>query len=260
MKKVDIIIPVYNEKKIVSSQLNILHKKFKILLKGTKWKFVIVNNGSTDGTNLILEKIFKKKISGIIISEKEPNYGKALKKGLNFSNADYVFLCDIEQWDFPFFEWCWINRSNYDYFIGSRRSDFTINYSPMLRKILSWGFNMIINFLFYYMGTDTHGPKFINLRKLKKTIKKVKSERGQFDTELGLRLMYENYRIAEAPIQYIELRLNKFPIFKKIGWNIVAIIKMYFYLKNIKFKKNPKFNQFSREDVLKKALIKKITS
>ena len=62
--------------------------------------------------------------------------------------------------------------------------------------------------VFNYMGTDTHGPKFVNMEKIKKIAKKVKSRRGQFDTELLIRLSRGGFKIAEAPIKHFETRKN----------------------------------------------------
>lgn len=259
MISVDVIIPIYNEEKILKSKILLLQKNFKKLLKKTKWKFVLVDNGSTDKTSKIIKNLFFNKIiKGEVIFETEPNYGKALKRGLKHSNADYVFLCDIEQWDFPFFTWAWANKQEYDYFIGSRRSDMTINKAPIIRKLLSWGLNTVINFLFSYMGTDTHGPKFMNLKKVKKIINEVVSDRGQFDTELVLRLSRKGFKVTEAPIFHKEYRINKFSIIKKILWNIIALLKMYNSLKKIDYVKSPIFNQFSRDDVLNCYKIKKL--
>ena len=226
MPKVNIIIPLYNEEKILKKNIINLQKKFSKFLNKSSWQFILVDNGSTDDTTKIIKSLLSTNIKGQLIFESEPNYGKAIRRGLLFSDSDYVFLCDIEQWDFPFFLWAWINREEYDYFIGSRRSDLTINKSPFIRKLLSWGLNTFINLLFSYMGTDTHGPKFMNLKKIKKVIRQVKSDRGQFDTELVLRLSRYGYKIAEAPIFHKEYRVNKFSIFKKIGWNIFALSKM----------------------------------
>ena len=99
---------------------------------------------------------------------------------------------------FAFFSWCWKNRKFYDYIVGSRRSDPTINKAPKIRKILSLGLNILINILFNHMGTDTHGPKFTNMSKIKKIVKQVQSRRGQFDTELLIRLSRLGYKNSRS--------------------------------------------------------------
>ena len=121
MPKVNIIIPLYNEEKILKKNIINLQKKFSKFLNKSRWQFILVDNGSTDDTTKIIKSLLSTNIKGQLIFESEPNYGKAIRRGLLFSDSDYVFLCDIEQWDFPFFLWAWINREEYDYFIGSRR-------------------------------------------------------------------------------------------------------------------------------------------
>ena len=54
--------------------------------------------------------------------------------------------------------------------------------------------------------------------------------------ELLIRLSRLGYKIAEAPIAHKE-KENKFPIFKKIIWNLFALFKMYNILKDLKWSK-----------------------
>ena len=249
MKLAEVIIPIYNEEKVLKKQCRILSKFFDNLIGKKKWSFIFVDNGSTDNSKKIIKEIVKS--DGKYFFKQNPNYGTALRAGMINCNSKFAFICDIDQWDLPFFSWCWAHKEKYDHMLGSRRSDPTINKAPKLRKILSLGLNIMIAILFNYMGTDTHGPKFVNMKKIKKIVKKVKSRRGQFDTELLIRLSRGGFKIAEAPIKHYETRKNKFPIFKKVSWNIFALLKMYFFLKDIKWKKKIYFNQFCREDVLK---------
>ena len=100
------------------------------------------------------------------------------------------------------------------------------------------------------MGTDTHGPKFTNMSKIK-IVKQVQSGEVNLTHELIIRLSRLGYKIAEAPIAHKEKRKNKFPIFKKIIWNLFALFKMYNILKDLKWSKKVYFNQFCREDILK---------
>jgi glycosyltransferase involved in cell wall biosynthesis len=249
MKSVEVIIPIYNEEKTIKNQVIKLRKFFDNVIGKKNWNFIFIDNGSTDNSRKILEKIIKS--NDRYFYKQIPNYGVALREGIINCNSDYAFICDIDQWDLPFFSWCWAYRKKFDYIVGSRRSDPTINKAPLLRKVLTLGLNIMITILFNYMGTDTHGPKFVNMKRIKNTAKKVISRRGQFDTELLIRLSRGGFKIAEAPIKHFEIRKNKFPIIKKILWNIYALIKMYFFLKKIKWKKKVYFNQFCRDDVLK---------
>ena len=65
MIKLTIIIPVYNEIKTVEKLIN------KILKLNIKKQLIIVDDGSSDGTEIILKKL-KKKISSLLMEKKDP--------------------------------------------------------------------------------------------------------------------------------------------------------------------------------------------
>ena len=63
-KKLSIIIPVYNEKNTIQKLLNKIYK-----LKNIKKQIIVVNDASTDGTRIILEKN-KKKLPILLIIQR----------------------------------------------------------------------------------------------------------------------------------------------------------------------------------------------
>ena len=84
------------------------------------------------------------------------------------------------------------------------------------------------------MFADTHGMKMINRKKTLKQIKLCQLSRGQFDTELMLRLARNQYKIAEIPIPYIEKRNPRNFMLRKILQNIFDIIRLIKILKKLK--------------------------
>ena len=81
MTDLSIIFPCYNEKK----NLVLLIKKIIATKKKnykTKIEFILVNNGSTDNTALILKKLNHKKLFKIVNIKKNLGYGDGIMKGL----------------------------------------------------------------------------------------------------------------------------------------------------------------------------------
>ena len=62
MKKLSVIIPVLNEEQIIEKKLIELNSSFSNFLKYGEFEFIIINNGSKDKTEKILNDLFKKKI------------------------------------------------------------------------------------------------------------------------------------------------------------------------------------------------------
>lgn len=243
-----VVIPVLNEQDIVEDNLAHLRSACDKIVGEGKWQFVIVDNGSTDNTRQILDRLLQAPSHVVFLAE--PNYGAALRAGLESSHTPYVHICDIEQWDIPFLAWSWAHRGEHQLFIGSKRSDPTVSRQTPRRRFLSWGLNALLQLLFGYMGTETHGPKLIDMRRLGPIIDRCKSDRGQFDTEIVLRSVRDGVRIAEAPIAFNETRPPRKNLTKKIVWNLIAFNRLRDHMRDIEYSDRVEFRQFSRSDVL----------
>jgi len=100
------------------------------------------------------------------------------------------------------------------------------------------------------MGTETHGPKLINLECLRPVIDSSVSDRGQFDTEIVLRAVRKGHRIAEAPIAFCETRPPRTKIVKKVVWNLIAFSRLRRVIRDVQYEGPVEFRQFSRSDVV----------
>ena len=89
---VDCIIPLFNKKnyisKAIESLINQRIKKFN--------NIIIVNDGSTDGSDLIVEKLSKKYPSIKLINQINLGSSMARNVGIKNSNADYLVFLDAD--------------------------------------------------------------------------------------------------------------------------------------------------------------------
>jgi biofilm PGA synthesis N-glycosyltransferase PgaC len=77
MSKITFLITVYNEVKTIKRAINdILNIKYK------RKEIIIIDNGSTDGTQNILKKFYKIKK---ILRDKNLGYGKTIEEGIKKS-------------------------------------------------------------------------------------------------------------------------------------------------------------------------------
>lgn len=145
MKKLALIIPVYNEeeiiKKIVNDWKNILAKK--------TFDLIIVNDGSKDKTKLILDSL--KKINNIkILNKKNGGHGDAILLGYRYAikkNYKFIFQVDSDnQFSSLDFKKLWIKRDkDYDLILGYRKDRKDSKIRLFLSKII---LNFLINFFF----------------------------------------------------------------------------------------------------------------
>jgi glycosyltransferase involved in cell wall biosynthesis len=247
---ISVVIPVFNEQNILAENLENLARHFDNLVGPGNWHFILVDNGSTDRTPELVKAALERWPPSRLVQLTEPNYGAALKAGLRSATTKWVYMLDVEQWDIPFMTWAWANRNLYDVFIASKRADPTINFQQPYRRLLSAGLNGVLQVLFGFSGTDTHGPKLLNRETLEPIIKICQLDRGQFDTELVLRAARGRKRIVEVPVEYRESRPHRNLMFKKIVWNLIALRRLHYVMREVPFEGYVQHYRFTREDVL----------
>jgi len=250
---VAVVIPLFNEEQIMSEKLEAIGAIFDGVIGAGNWHFVLVENGSTDGTPRLAEEATQRWPHSYVLTLGEPNYGAALKAGLRSVKRRWAYSLDIEQWDAPFITWAWQNRRSFEVFIGSKRADPTINHQEPYRKLLSCGLNGLLQLLLQFSGTDTHGCKLIDCDSLRSIIETCQLDRGQFDTELVLRAARAQKCIVEVPVEYREYRPKRNLMAKKIVWNILALRRLKRVMADVPFDGSLRYYRFSREDLLRES-------
>jgi glycosyltransferase involved in cell wall biosynthesis len=249
-----VVVPVYNEEKILLDNLSRYADALDRVVGALRWQYVLVDNGSTDSTPQLIRHIQSKWPLTQGLTSPEPNYGLALRTGLRAVTTPYAHLIDVEQWDVPFLSWAWKHRDRYDLFIASKRSDPSLNKQPKYRYLLSWGLNALLQLLFDFTGTETHGPKVMRMKNMKPIIDAATSDRGQYDTEIVLRSVRSSLRIVEVPTPHVEVRPPRAVILKKVAWNIVALLRLWRKLRHVPFAGEMRYHRFAREDVMAEAM------
>lgn len=97
MKKISIIIPVYNEEKFISS---VLKQVFEADTLGLKKEVIVIDDGSTDKTTKLVKTWLKKKKYRtrlkLICKKSNQGKGRALKTGFLKSSGDIVLVQDAD--------------------------------------------------------------------------------------------------------------------------------------------------------------------
>ena len=93
MKKVSIVIPVYNEASNIHPLLEELENK--LLMSEYEFELIFVDDGSTDDSLEILQKAcFRGKAVGYLSFSRNFGHQNALKAGLDMSSGDCVIMMD----------------------------------------------------------------------------------------------------------------------------------------------------------------------
>ena len=203
MIKLTIIIPVYNEIKTIEKLIK------KILKININKQLIIVDDGSSDGTELILQK-YKNRIDKLITHKKNRGKGAAIKSGQKYVKGKYIGIQDADLEYDPRDLKKIVNemsKKNIKVMYGSRvlkKNKFknTQNFTHIVRI---WG-NVFLtkasNFLNRQKLTDAHTCyKVFDSRIFKKI--KLKEKGFSFCPEITTKISMLNINIEEFPINYI---------------------------------------------------------
>jgi polyisoprenyl-phosphate glycosyltransferase len=173
-KTVDVVIPFYNEEKNileVYTDVKRLERLFDIK------NFIFVDNGSSDGSNIIFEKLKDrdKKIR-IIRIKKNIGYGFGMKTGLASSTADFAILnhsdCQFDTFSYFLTHLKTISKIDNFQTIFSQR----IN-RPLSDRIISYLLRVILTVIKLKKIKEFNGqPKLIDLNDINGNIEKLPND------------------------------------------------------------------------------------
>ena len=206
MSKITYLITVYNEIKTVKKSIeDILNIKYK------KKEIIIIDNGSTDGSQNIIKKYTKIKK---IIRKKNMGYGRTIEEGIKKSTGEYIY---IQNSDLEYDEKKSISMMNFairkklDVVLGSRLKKKKKNIIKLLLEKPSYLATIICTYLinkFYnHKFTDIIGAKLYKIESIKKI--PIDSYHMGFDFEFISRICKNNYKIGELYIKYKPREISK---------------------------------------------------
>ncbi|EKD63160.1 MAG: hypothetical protein ACD_51C00327G0006 [uncultured bacterium] len=201
MNEISVIIPAYNEEKIISE--NLRHVFSYLKNNFGKFEIIVVSDGSKDGTRDEVKKINE---SAIRVIEYHPNRGKgfAVRTGVLDAKYGHVLFMDADL-STPIEELSslWKYANSHDVVIASRALfDSKIeNPQPFFRRLFGLLGKKIIG-LFVVRGIkDTQcGFKLFKLEAARKLFEKQKINRWGFDFEIMFLAQKFGYTIKEVPV------------------------------------------------------------
>jgi glycosyltransferase involved in cell wall biosynthesis len=193
-----VVLPAYNEEpnieRAVGRCLDVLPK-----LTGD-FEVIVVDDGSSDRTADLVQTILEEHHPRVRLLRHNRNlgYGAAIANGFREAGSDLVFYTDSDnQFDVSELEWFLPLIREYDVVVGFR----VYRYDAVLRSIMSWCYNRLVNVLFRVRVRDVDCA-FKLFRK--EVIRKIDVESDDFfiDTELVARARKWNFRIIEKGVRH----------------------------------------------------------
>ena len=228
LKKIDleILLPVFNEAKHIEKTLEEIHLNLKDKIN---YKFIISEDGSTDGTKTVLNKL-KDKYGFILISDKlRKGYSNAVMDGMKMASKDYLMILDSDgQSDPSEIYKFWVYRKNFDIISGSRinRKDF------MYRKIFSQIAYLIYNLLFSVPLKDPSYAFLLMNKKVYTSLRgyKVLCEHGFF-WEFNARAKKKKFTFKELNVNHRLRKEGDTKIYLFMNLPVIAIKHLWAFIK-----------------------------
>ncbi len=211
-----IVIPVYNEEKIIAKNIKICSRYLEDNFPD--YELIIVNDGSTDNTLRVIKKVAEKypKIK-IINYKKNRGKGFAVRQGLLLSQGDYCLFLDadlstsINHLDLAkkFID----NKK--DLIIGSRHEKDNphtrlIIAQPAWKRMLGRSGNFLIRFLLLPNIWDTQcGFKILSNNLINEIIPLSRVNNWAFDVELLTLAQQKKISPITIPVQWINHKDSK---------------------------------------------------
>lgn len=211
MKNFSIIIPVYNEAKILATQVRRIIAKVEALGSRGKYEIVLVENGSTDETYNIAKQLQKKYGQIKLVQINAPSYGQAFKEGIIKSKYPVIVQFDIDFWDIDYLIESVSLLDQSDFVIGSKNLNHSHDGRKFSRRLLSKLIEVFIRWRFRVNISDTHGLKTLKRDKILPLIEDMSCTNHFFDSELLLHCIAAGQTFTELPVSLIEIRKSRFP-------------------------------------------------
>ncbi|HNZ53367.1 MAG TPA: glycosyltransferase family 2 protein [bacterium] len=217
-RKVSIVIPVYNEEKILETAVNRLKKDLDQFRDEFDFEIILAENGSTDRTIEKGGELSKIDSSVSIFHYEHPDYGLALQEGIRRAGGEIIVCDEIDLCLPEFYEKALAEFKNSDaqMVVGSKRAKGANDQRPFKRRFATWVLNVMLKIILGFKGTDTHGVKAFVKKPLMPVLDKCLVGKDIFASEFVIRAERMGIKVKEVPISLDEKRAPSIKLMKRV--------------------------------------------
>ncbi len=205
--RVDVVIPVLNEAHVLERSVTTLRE---FLARGLPhdWRIVIVDNGSTDGTDAVGRSLAARFPDTALLRLDLRGRGRALREAWTRSDADIVCYMDVDlstrlEYLPPLIDS--IARDGYQVATGSRLLPESRTKRSWNREIISRLYNLMVRAMLRTRFSDAQcGFKAAGREAVRRIVPQIEDQSWFFDTELLVLAEKQGLRIKDLPVEWIE--------------------------------------------------------
>ena len=230
---VDLVIPVLNEAHVLEKSVTTVRAFLSESIRH-EWRVVIVDNGSTDGTDRVATSLAERYPDVAFLHLHQRGRGRALRHAWTTSRADVVCYTDVDLStelaalpklvDGILFE-------GFEVATGSRLLAASKTKRSLKREFISRTYNLMVKALLRTSFSDAQcGFKAMSRRAVEAIIPHVKDESWFFDTELLTLAEKWGFRIKDVPVLWVEDDDSRVKIVRTAWDDIKGICRVRWYL------------------------------
>jgi glycosyltransferase involved in cell wall biosynthesis len=229
--EVSFVIPVYNEEAILHAAVVDLRER--LAPHGLSYELILAENGSRDRTADVARDLCARYPEVRLLQSRTPNYGQALRQGIEFARGQLVIceeidLCDV---DFHLQALTLLRSGQADFEIGSKLIGGARDARPLFRHAASLLYTGVLRLLFDFRGTDTHGLKAFRRAPVLPLVAACQVDRDVFASELTIRAYRAPLRVVEIPVRILEKRPPSVGLWRRLPgvakdlWHLTRAIR-----------------------------------
>lgn len=231
MHAVSIVIPVFNEGDILEKVIGDCHTQIIRKIPGSET--IVVNDGSTDSTSVVLERLRDKFGElKVVTLDKNRGHGKALRKAFELADNPLIFHVDGDnQFRLEEFWKLYASMRGCDIAAGYRLKRKDCLRRRVISLLLCW-MDML---LFGISMKDINSPfKLIRREALADIMRDIDSDFSAVPIAVMILAKLKGYRITEIPVEHFARKTGKSSM---AGLYLINLCFVYFVdLIRIKFR------------------------
>jgi len=235
---VSIVIPVYTEEGILREAVSELVAGFSSLraeLRSPELSFevILAENGSKDRTAELAQHLAGEFPEVRTFSLGEPNYGKALRRGILDARGTYVICEEIDLCDRDFHRRALelLRHGDCDMVVGSKAMKGAMDERPLFRRAATRVINSLLRVALDFRGTDTHGLKAFKRAAMVPAVEACVIDRDLFASELVIRAGRMGFHVLEIPIRLHEKRPPAINLTKRVPHVMRGLAKLTYVIR-----------------------------
>jgi glycosyltransferase involved in cell wall biosynthesis len=229
----DVVIPVLNEAHVLARSIAELRQRLTKLIP-CRWRIVIVDNGSTDGTLEVAQQLATEFKDVFSLHLDQRGRGRALRFAWTQSAADIVCYMDVDlstELDALPLALYAILEDGFDIAIGSRLMRESQTRRSFKREIISRIYNLMLKLILHVGFSDAQcGFKAVSRAVVARIVPQIKDQGWFFDTELLVLSERQGYRIKDLPVVWNEDNDSRVKIVKTAWDDIMGVFRLRRFL------------------------------